>query len=101
MQKTELTYPSAKSNRQLSEIISLEALTSRLERTRLMQAAARLYTSILEEHVTPRHAVYYLYAQVMGALMLLPANIELGWRACAFTLFCMAASRTKRCEKDV
>lgn len=40
-------------------------------------------------------AVYYFYAQLAALGVFFPANLNAGWRACAFLLFCRAISFTR------
>lgn len=81
--------------RTLPEWFNLNVITSWLAASKPMQRAAKLYTLMLDETVTPRQAVYYLYAQIAAVGVFLPADLNAGWRACAFLLFCRAVSFTR------
>ena len=93
MKKNELTLQSAKSEISLNVTLSGEPLTAWLAKTSAMQSLARFYAFWLEEAVSAKKAVYFLYAQVFAALTLLPCPLHQGWRACALLLFCQAVGR--------
>lgn len=93
MKKNELTLQSAKSEISLNVTLSVELLTAWLAKTSAMQSLARFYAFWLEEAVSAKKAVYFLYAQVFAALTLLPCPLHQGWRACALLLFCQAVGR--------
>ncbi len=93
MKKNELTLQSAKSEISLNVTLSVESLTAWLAKTSAMQSLARFYAFWLEEAVSAKKAVYFLYAQVFAALTLLPCPLHQGWRACALLLFCQAVGR--------
>lgn len=81
--------------RTLPEWYSLRGLTSWLAASKPMCSAAKLYSFMLDETVTARQAVYYFYAQLAALSVFFPANLNAGWRACAFLLFCRAISFTR------
>ena len=93
MKKNEITLQSAKSEISLNVTLSVESLTAWLAKTSAMQSLARFYAFWLEEAVSAKKAVYFLYAQVFAALTLLPCPLHQGWRACALLLFCQALGR--------
>lgn len=93
MKKNEITLQSAKSEISLNVTLSVESLTAWLAKTSAMQSLARFYAFWLEEAVSAKKAVYFLYAQVFAALTLLPCPLHQGWRACALLLFCQAVTR--------
>ena len=93
MKKNELTLQSAKSEISLNVTLSVESLTAWLAKTSAMQSLARFYAFWLEEAVSAKKAVDFLYAQVFAALTLLPCPLHQGWRACALLLFCQAVGR--------
>ena len=93
MKKNELTLQSSKSEISLNVTLSVESLTAWLAKTSAMQSLARFYAFWLEEAVSAKKAVYFLYAQVFAALTLLPCPLHQGWRACALQLFCQAVGR--------
>ena len=93
MKKNEITLQSAKSEISLNVTLSVESLTAWLAKTSAMQSLARFYAFWLEEAVSAKKAVYFLYAQVFAALTLLPCPLPQGWRACALLLFCQAVTR--------
>lgn len=93
MKKNELTLQSSKSEISLNVTLSVESLTAWLAKTSAMQSLARFYAFWLEEAVSAKKAVYFLYAQVFAALTLLPCPLHQGWRACALLLFCQAVTR--------
>ena len=93
MKKNELTLQSSKSEISLNVTLSVESLTAWLAKTSAMQSLARYYAFWLEEAVSAKKAVYFLYAQVFAALTLLPCPLHQGWRACALLLFCQAVGR--------
>ena len=93
MKKNELTLQSSKSELSLNVTLSVESLTAWLAKTSAMQSLARFYGFWLEEAVSAKKAVYFLYAQVFAALTLLPCPLHQGWRACALLLFCQAVGR--------
>lgn len=95
MNKNSICMKKQNNEQILSQWFNFNALTSWLADTKLMHRAARLYTQMLDEAVTPRQAVYYLYAQLSALAVLFPADINSGWRACAFLLFCRAVSFTR------
>lgn len=82
----------------LFAFLSLTTLTTWLCTTRFVKAASRLFSALLEERVTLRQTVYYLYAQVMVLATLAPVPWPMGWRACWFVLFCLAVRETRRKE---
>ena len=81
--------------RTLPEWYSLRGLTSWLAASKPMCSAAKLYSFMLDETVTARQAVYYFYAQLAALGVFFPANLNAGWRAWAFLLFCRAISFTR------
>ena len=93
MKKNELTLQSSKSEISLNVTLSVESLTAWLAKTSAMQSLARFYAFWLEEAVSAKKAVYFLYSQVFAALTLLPCPLHQGWRACALLLFCQAVGR--------
>ena len=93
MKKNELTLQSSKSEISLNVTLSVESLTAWLAKTSAMQSLARFYAFWLEEAVSAKKAVYFLYAQVFAALTLRPCPLHQGWRACALLLFCQAVGR--------
>ena len=93
MKKNELTLQSSNSEISLNVTLSVESLTAWLAKTSAMQSLARFYAFWLEEAVSAKKAVYFLYAQVFAALTLLPCPLHQGWRACALLLFCQAVGR--------
>ena len=93
MKKNEITLQSAKSEISLNVTLSVESLTAWLAKTSAMHSLARFYAFWLEEAVSAKKAVYFLYAQVFAALTLLPCPLHQGWRACALLLFCQAVGR--------
>ena len=93
MKKNEITLQSAKSEISLNVTLSVESLTAWLAKTSAMQSLARFYAFWLEEAVSAKKAVYFLYAQVFAALTLLPCPLHQGWRACALLLFCQVVGR--------
>ena len=93
MKKNEITLQSSKSELSLNVTLSVESLTAWLAQTSAMQSLARFYAFWLEEAVSAKKAVYFLYAQVFAALTLLPCPLHQGWRACALLLFCQAVGR--------
>ena len=93
MTKNEITLQSSKSELSLNVTLSVEPLTAWLAKTSAIQSLARFYAFWLEESVSAKRAVYFLYAQVFATLTLLPCHLHLGWRACALLLFCQTVSR--------
>lgn len=77
----------------------IERLTLLLAKQRWVHLLAKLYTSLLDEKVTSRQTVFFLYAQLAATTMLLPYYEDLGWRACCFILFCLAISKTRTEKK--
>ncbi len=79
--------------------LSLTRLTAWLMTTRLIAAAAGLYSALLGERVTLRQTVFYLYAQILAVATLAPIPWPMGWRACWLILFCLSVRETRRGEK--
>lgn len=96
MQKNELTLRAAKAETSFTLRLSLAALTATLELQPLFHRLAKLYSEMLDDEVTALQAVYYFYAQIMALLTLLPVTMNLGWRACFLTLFCVAVSKANK-----
>lgn len=94
--KQELSIPTGKSEKTFNMSLSMETLTALLANSRPMRAAARLYSGLMGEKVTPRQATYFLYAQLTGLMALLPAPVDAGWRVCALAAFVWAVKGTRR-----
>ncbi len=74
---------------------AFECVTLWLAQTRVAVRLSRLYTSLLEERVTPRQAVYYFYAQLSAIGVLSPVGVGLGWRLLFLLLFLLAAGKAR------
>ena len=93
MKKNEITLQPSKSELSLNVTLSVEPLTAWLAKTSAIQSLARFYAFWLEESVSAKRAVCFLYAQVFAVLTLLPCTLHLGWRTCFLLLFCQAVGR--------
>ena len=76
------------------KFFSLASITNALANTRIMHQLAAFYTYLLDHQVTPRQAVFTLYAQVASIIALLPYNMNMGWRALFICLFYQAVKRS-------
>lgn len=75
------------------KLFSLASITNALSNTRIMHQLAAFYTYLLDHQVTPRQAVFTLYAQVASVIALLPYTMNLGWRTLFLCLFYQAVKR--------
>lgn len=93
--KNVMSLQSQKDEKSLWKSWSMEALTCRLEHTKVMHHLAKLYSGMLDENISARQAVYYFYGQVAATATLMPGDFSLGWRALALVAFCWAARKTR------
>lgn len=99
MQKNDLSITTTEMEKDFFNLLSPKSITLRLAKKPVFHALSRLYSSLLNEKVTPQQAVYFGYAQLSGLGMLLPYSINLGWRVCFLLIFCHTASKAWKGRK--
>lgn len=100
MEKNDMTLRRGKVDElDFIKFFSLASITAALANTRIMHQLAAFYTYLLDHQVTPRQAVFTLYAQLASVIALLPYNINMGWRALFIYLFYQAIKRANLFSK--
>lgn len=80
MQKEEMSIRRSVNESDVFSVLSVNALTCFLSKTRLMQRLSLLYSFLLEEKVSSVKAVYVLYAQISVFGILMPFDVHYLWR---------------------
>lgn len=94
MEKNDITLRRGKVDEfDFIKFFSLASITAALANTRIMHQLAAFYSYLLDHKVTPRQAVFTLYAQMASVLALLPYTMNMGWRALFICLFYQAVKR--------
>lgn len=100
MEKNDMTLRRGKVDElDFIKFFSLASITAALANTRIMHQLAAFYTYLLDHQVTPRQAVFTLYAQLASVIALMPYNINMGWRALFIYLFYQAIKRANLFSK--
>lgn len=93
MENNDLTLDTSLSQKEGSKLVEFLNLTVLLCKQSVFRKLASVYSEALDEHISPRQAVYFFYAQMATCGLFLPFELGSGWRV-SFLLIIVYALRS-------